>query len=435
MYNLGMFFLLQLVSVGIRIFASLLRLFGFGGTALPGLWVERYAPWLIGAYARQYATIVLVTGTNGKTTVQLALQQVLRFAGKHVVNNASGSNMLRGIATTILMAGMPPRGSILICEVEEATMPKLTALFSPHIIIMTNLFRDQLDAYGELHTTAQYLKKACLHAPDAIIVWNGDDSLLQTVCNNSSNKKYAFSLGSYASQFAYEGATSTTIQPMVAVKQSRTEGNLVTYTEAIDQSIQETVHFRFEPPGIYNVYNALATYTTARLLQIAPSSIVQGLETVRSPFGRGEQFSLAVSGNTIPIRMFLVKNPAGFSLVWDLLQQGDKPFSLVLALNDRIADGTDVSWIWDIRMQTITSGLLQTLCCTGLRAHDMALRMKYEGIVGTSLLIEPSLQKTLNHIMYHTNPNHPCFVLATYTAMNELRKHIGAHMDITPYQT
>lgn len=423
------------VSSCVRIVTCLLRLFGFGGTALPGLWVERYAPWLIGEYAKHYDTIVLVTGTNGKTTVQLALQRMLEEDRRHLVNNASGSNMLRGIASTVLAAGIPASGSVLLCEVEEATMPHLTRLLRAHIIVITNLYRDQLDAYGELHTTVKYLKDACLENPDATIIFNADDPLVSDACTGLPHKKQSISLGSYASQFAYEGSVPQKTDVTYEAQRIEVQEDLAIHIEVRDNGAERIFEFMFQPPGMYNAYNALAAYAASRALQVEHDTAIKGLEATRPPFGRGERFTVTASDAPLSLRMFLVKNPAGYGQVWSLLQTLTTPFSLVLALNDRVADGTDVSWIWDIRMPPFESGLLQTICCTGTRAHDMALRVKYEGIEGTSFLVEPSLEKALRHMVYHTNAHHPCFVLTTYTAMNELRKHLNQFVTVLPYQT
>ncbi len=176
-------------------FVGVLRFLGFGGTALPGIWVEKYYPALISQYAKYYKKVIFITGTNGKTTVQFALGKVLESAGYKVTGNFSGSNMLRGIATTLLAGGIPHEdtNSMLLCEVEEATMPKLTKYIHPDMIIVTNMYRDQLDAYGELDKTAEYIKNACQNSPDALLILNSDDPIITTLSAGLPHKKVMYS--------------------------------------------------------------------------------------------------------------------------------------------------------------------------------------------------------------------------------------------------
>lgn len=452
--------ILGLISLLVNGLIGILRLLGYGGTALPGLWVEKYAPWLISLYAKQYSKIILITGTNGKTTTQLALLKILEAADLKAVANISGSNMLRGIATVLMMAGNVQRArSVLLCEVEEATMPRLTTLLSADIIIVTNMYRDQLDAYGELDKTAEYIKKACQNNPNATLILNGDDPVVAQFSNALAHKKVFYSLGAYAQEFQYEGRIEDTHEiassvqsmidtprndrlnaksvgekkvPELLIKSITLNNDLSTESEFSYQGVD--IKAGFKPPGVYNVYNLLASYAAAQILSLSNEQIMRGLASVQAPFGRGEVVTFERNGRSLMFQIFLVKNPAGYSQAWNMLSEVQTPFNLILGLNDQIADGRDVSWIWDIQLKVLPRpDLLQLIAFTGRRAHDMALRMKYAGIAGTGHDIIIDIQHCLDNVVQKTNDGRPCFVLMTYTAMNEFRSALGKYVTMVPY--
>lgn len=464
--------MLTVLTVGTRIIVHILQRLGYGGTSLPGIWVEKHAPWLITRYASQYSCIILITGTNGKTTVQHCLLHLLKHTGRAVVSNTSGSNMLRGIATTLMIAGRPGKDATLVCEVEEATMPSLTRLLSAHVIVLTNLYRDQLDAYGELNKTAEYVTQSCLNNPQAMLVHNGDDPLIVRTVTPLTHAKHAYSLGALAGTFRYEGQVSIPQDAMVTVESVRlredlSSDSLVREGGAPPANPQDTPIVRpgmnahdpasadsaqlyskisrasargasfemhFQPPGLYNVYNALAAYTVGRLLGIAGSHLIEGLSTVSAPFGRGEQVVFVHEGKKIVLQLFLVKNPAGYAQVWDLLRHIRHPYYLVVGLNDKVADGRDVSWIWDINLPQLShADSLQHVCFTGTRADDMALRYKYASIRGTSQDIIQEISVCVDHLLEQIPSDRVCFALCTYTALNDLRSCLSRYTHIKPY--
>ncbi len=482
---------------------------GFGGTALPGVWVEKYFPSLISRYAKHYKKIIFITGTNGKTTVQLALGKVLGSAGYRVTGNFSGSNMLRGIATTLLAAGIPTQDmSVLLCEVEEATMPIITRYIHPDSIVITNMYRDQLDAYGELDKTAEYIKTACQNSPDATLVLNGDDPVIIRLSTALPHKKTTYSLGEYAKQFQYEGSPddmheiASSVQSTIdtprndASRESHNENSLsfsikvntptpasssrppVTgmegslsadsadsvgmtgisnnetrtrdrtpdiiarsivvnddlSTESQVESRGKTISLHFKPPGMYNVYNVLAVYTVAQGFGMQDDTIISTLANVQPPFGRGELVTFRKDGKLHIFQIFLVKNPAGYSQVWEMLRQIKTPFNLILGLNDNIADGRDVSWIWDIELgQFAHSDTVQLVSFTGRRAYDMALRLKYAEIAATTQNITPDIPTSLENILQRSTDGRRTFVLMTYTAMNQFRTALGQYVTLLPY--
>ncbi len=461
-------------------FVGVLRFLGFGGTALPGIWVEQYYPSLISQYAKQYKKIIFITGTNGKTTVQFALGKVLDSAGYKVTGNFSGSNMLRGIATTLLAGGIPHEdiNSILLCEVEEATMPKLTKYIHPDMIIVTNMYRDQLDAYGELDKTAEYIKNACQNSPDALLILNGDDPIITTLSAELPHNKVMYSLGGYAKQFQYEGRPqdiheiASSVQSTIDTPRNDVHGEShyensfslreahkerdeaisqmnVQMTDIVAKSIAmnddlstetqvesrgKMISIHFTPPGMYNVYNALAAYTASQELGVKEESVISALATVQPPFGRGEIVTFQKGGKTVTFQIFLVKNPAGYSQVWDMLRQIKIPFNLILGLNDNIADGRDVSWIWDIELTPFPrSDTIQLISFTGKRAYDMALRLKYAEIGATSQSTILDIPTSLENMIQKSTDGRHTFVLMTYTAMNHFRSALGDYVTLSPY--
>lgn len=432
---------LRIFSLMVNIFVRALRILGFGGTALPGIWVEKYYPSLLSQYAKLYKTTIFITGTNGKTTVQIALKKVLESAGYEVTGNFSGSNMLRGIATTLLARGIPKQSanSILLCEVEEATMPKISQFVHPNIIVVTNMYRDQLDAYGELDKTAEYIKSACLSSPSATLVLNSDDPVITKLSTKLPHKRTTYSLGEYAKQFQYEGslppterATATTSQ--VTATHIKLNADLSTETSVATHD--KTIKLTFQPPGVYNVYNALAVIAVGQVLGIQDDDIVDSLAQTQTPFGRGETVSLTKDGKNLVFQIFLVKNPAGYSQVWDMLRAIHTPFNLILGLNDNVADGRDVSWIWDINLTPfVRPDNLQILSFTGKRAHDMALRLKYAEIEATTQDSIPSITTCLESMIQKSADGRHTFVLMTYTAMNQFRSALGQYVRISSFSS
>jgi UDP-N-acetylmuramyl tripeptide synthase len=185
---------------------------------------------------------------------------------------------------------------------------------------------------------------------------------------------------------------------------------------------------------MYNVYNALAVYTVAQGFGIQDDKIISTLANVQPPFGRGEFVSFRKDGKLHTFQIFLVKNPAGYSQVWEMLRQIKTPFNLILGLNDNIADGRDVSWIWDIELAPFAhSDTVQLVSFTGKRAYDMALRLKYAEIAATSQNTTPDISASLENILQRSTDGRHTFVLMTYTAMNQFRTVLGQYVTLLPY--
>ena len=435
-----MFSLLYLLTYLTRLFVVVLKLFGNNGTALPGLWVERYMPSLIKYYAKQYKKVILITGTNGKTTTQHALASILRDAKIPFVSNASGSNMLRGIAATLLLAGpQRSRKAVFLCEVEEGTMPRLTKQVRADIIVITNLYRDQLDAYGELHTTARYINEACKQSAHAKLVVNGDDPQLVSLVKDLTHHLITYGVATeHRKTFAYEGESQDS-KKHVQATHIQINQDLTSFIE-VDDCIESknTLHtqIKFQPPGIYNVYNALAAYTVGRLIDIQPARLAASIQTVTPPFGRGEKIQVLTQGHVVTFHLFLVKNPAGFGQVWQLVQRVPDA-RLIVGLNDQVADGRDVSWIWDIDLERYydQTATIKSLLFTGRRALDMALRYKYAEITSFDTTIETDIEKAIDRVISASKESVQYTLLVTYTAMNHVRHVLSEYSPISSYSS
>jgi len=346
-----------------KIISCLLRLFSSrGGTALPGLIALKLNPNFIRQLAEQnQLKSIIITGTNGKTTTSRLLGEVFKLQGINFIHNRSGSNLLRGIASTLINQS-DGKGKIKttwgIWEVDEAAVKTAVKQLQPEIILFTNLSRDQLDRYGEVDSILKDWQEAVTFLPEkAMIVTN-------------QRLTSAFSK----------------IRPLFTFPQ--------------------------HPLAKYYLNHQEAVKTICRILNFKPGLIERVVAGFRPAFGRGEELVL----NQKPVKIFLVKNPAGFNAVWEMLhEQGKLNKRLLIILNDLIADGTDVSWIWDIDFNYLNLRKLPIII-SGTRTCDMALRLKYAGLNPDLLKIEFDLKKALTYS--------PDYILPTYTAMLKLRQII-----------
>jgi len=360
----------------VKLVQKLIKLIGRGqGTALPGLISERMAPELLAYFAKQIPLRVLITGTNGKTTTQNALTSILQANGKKVLANRSGSNMRRGLLSQFIGkcdANGKLHYDVAVLEIEEATLPKVVEELNPQYIIFTNLYRDQLDAYGEIDRTRKMFAKALELSPGSIAIINSDDPRLKDLTAGLINREVKFSLHpDYILDFKYEGDRKFEKSDFQADKVKINE-DLGTNFRVGEQE------YVCASPGIYNVYNALAAIVAAKLMDVSVADIKKGLLLMKAPFGRGE----VLKKNGITYRLLLAKNPAGLNLVFKLLLNTDNP-NLILLLNDKIADGRDVSWIWDADFELLRAINPDPIIIGGTRAEDLLLRLKY-GFGGVS---------------------------------------------------
>lgn len=434
----------QLLLIPIVAFAKLLtltlRLSGRGsGTALPGYLVGRYFPFALEALISQIPTVVAITGTNGKTTSQTMLSTMLdQLPRAKVLRNRAGANLSQGILSELLKQSNA-LGHLdfthAVLEVEEATLPRIARLIKPTIIAVTNLYRDQLDAYGEIDRTEKLIRDGIAQCPTAAVVVNGDDPRTARLTQGLGNATYYISLApEYARFLPYEGKLNQRDAQSQGLEATdiRINEDLTTDFAVHGQMQGAAIHIpqaTTVSPGFFHVYNALTAIGIASLLGIDGDTAVAGLKTFKPAFGRGEILTRQVGDKQVNYRLLLVKNPASFSLSLELLRN-IPALKLILAINDNTADGRDVSWLWDSELERLNSAEIAWVICTGIRAKDMAVRLKYA--LDTPLgpiPAEESIRQAIALSFDQARSGDTVFVLPTYTAMLEFRKLMGKTLD------
>jgi UDP-N-acetylmuramyl tripeptide synthase len=425
-----------------------------GGTTLPGKLLWRLDP---GALDRLAARLPLgsaiVSATNGKTTTTAMVAEIL--GGRvELAHNHAGANLVSGIMSALVAA--PGSAQLGLFELDEAHLPEVARRIRPRAICFGNLFRDQLDRYGELEQVAERWRRAVAELPDdTVVVANADDPQVGSLAErrvaavrfgiddvrhahplqHAADSKYCIRCGTpYEYAAAYVGHLGDYRCPNcgharpaldVAARAIELEGlDGSRFTLALPDS-EHAVRLRL--PGLYNVYNAVAAASLAHVLGAAPAEIVAGLERFAAAFGRSERIAVGDKG----LLVLLVKNPAGANEVVCTLLAAGPPRQAVMALNDAIADGKDVSWIWDVDFEPLLAGM-EHIVASGDRAAELALRVRYGGFAG-ELEVVPDLEQALDRGLALTEAGGELVVLPTYTAMLALRRIVAARGFVRPY--
>jgi UDP-N-acetylmuramyl tripeptide synthase len=416
-----------------------------GGTTAPGRLMLRLAPDALGRMARRLgAGSVLVSATNGKTTTAAMLAGALGRDGRPVVHNRAGSNMSWGVATALLDAGRRP-GELGLFEVDEAWLPRVAHEVGPRVLLLSNLFRDQLDRYGELELLADRWADLTreldgraafvLNADDPLVADLGrdrrgvtyfgleDDSQALPGLQHAADSKHCRNCGAaYSYDAVYLGHLGRyrclscgreRPHPDVSATQVKLYG--MSGSRISVRTPQGELSLALPLPGLYNVYNAVAALATALELGVPLATAGEALEAFAGAFGRVE--TIAIDGRRLSI--LLVKNPVGANEVLRTLTLESGDLDLWLALNDGIADGRDVSWIWDADFEVL-SGRVRRATCSGTRAEEMALRLKYAGVDDRSIAVDRDLGGSLDVAVRGAGSGR-VFALPTYTALLELR--------------
>jgi lipid II isoglutaminyl synthase (glutamine-hydrolysing) len=423
---------------------------GKGGTTAAGRVLLRLEPNAIAELSERLDRgSVLVSATNGKTTTSSMLAAILGEAHVPLVHNRAGSNMHWGVATALLDAGKS-RDELGLFEVDEAWLPAVADSVKPRLVLLSNLFRDQLDRYGELEllaerwaqTVAKHAEhtRFALNADDPLVADLGrpiendvyfgveDDSLALPELQHAADSKHCRNCGhAYVYDAVYLGHLGRYHCPNCGRRRPDPQviarkvalGGMTSASIELETPVGNT-RIELQLPGLYNVYNALAAATAALELGATLDQVRAGLEGFGGAFGRVER--IPVGGREVLI--LLVKNPAGANEVLRTLTLEDGQLDLWLALNDRIADGRDVSWIWDADFELL-AGRVRSLTCSGTRAEEMALRFKYAGI-DAQPVIDRDLASSLDKAVATGDRERPLFALPTYTALLELRDALAA---------
>jgi UDP-N-acetylmuramyl tripeptide synthase len=443
-----------------RAAAGLSRVVGAGGgTTLPGKLLWKLDP---GAVDRLAARLprgsALVSATNGKTTTTAMAASILAPAAR-LAHNRSGANLVSGVASALLAARDAELG---LFEVDEAALPEVARRVRPRAVCLGNLFRDQLDRYGELELLAQRWRGAVRDLPaESALVVNGDDPQVGDLARehaarpgitcvfglddprhasaelqHAADSKWCVRCGTpydYAAAYIGHlgdyrcGSCGHSRPPLdVCAREIELDGREGVSFELVTP--EGICRVELAVPGLYNVYNALAAASLSRSLGAPLVAIQGGLQGFSAAFGRFERIAI----DQRSLLVLLIKNPAGANEVVRTLVAGGPPSLLLVALNDEIADGRDVSWIWDVDFEPLLAGL-ERLVATGERAAELALRFKYAGLAPEAIEILPSLEEALDRGLELTAPGSELVALPTYTAMLGLRDLVARRGFVRPY--
>jgi UDP-N-acetylmuramyl tripeptide synthase len=426
-----------------------------GGTSLPGLVAQFTDPHLIGRLAAQARHgCVVVTGTNGKTTSSGLVASVLRSSGLRIWRNKEGSNLARGIATSLLRhAG--PSGRLVddgdgafVFEVDEAAFARIATDLKPRVTLVTNLFRDQLDRYGEVDTVAERWRVSLKRLPPStVLALNADDPAVAALADDNPGKTLYYGVESTPTH-----ENSDTLTQVIDTRTCPRCRALLTFAprfyshvghwscgkcgfsrpqpqisaRVISAGIEQARFLLDTPvgsgevtialPGLYNIYNALAAASVGVTMGVSFQAIADGLTRFTPAFGRAE----VISADGRNVRILLAKNPTGLNEVLRALASdtGSGRKHLLMLLNDRAADGEDVSWIWDADFEQL-AGTTASLAASGGRAYDLALRLKYAG--ETPQHVEQDVGAALTWALEQTPVGDTLFIIPTYTAMLAVR--------------
>jgi UDP-N-acetylmuramyl tripeptide synthase len=425
-----------------------------GGTTLPGKILWKVDPGAVDALARELpAGVAVVSATNGKTTTTAMAAEILG-AGTRLAWNRAGANLMSGIASALVAARHADLG---LFEVDEGALPEALQRTRPRVVVLSNLFRDQLDRYGELEIVAERWREAvaALPVPTSLVV-NADDSIVaelaagregvlrfglddvrqaRTGLQHAADSKYCIRCGApYTFAAAYVGhlgeyrcpACGHERPPLdVSARDIELRGLLASRFRLVAPAGETEIELAL--PGLYNVYNATAAASLCLALGVSLEDIRAGLARFSAAFGRFER--IPAGGKAIVL--LLIKNPAGANEVVRTLETGIPPV-LVVALNDAIADGQDVSWIWDVDFEPLLEHV-GVVIATGDRAAELGLRMRYGGLPEDRLEVVPSLERALDRGLSLVEAGTDLIVLPTYTAMLALRGILASRGDVRPY--
>jgi UDP-N-acetylmuramyl tripeptide synthase len=431
-----------------RAVGALSRLAGRGATSLPGKALVRMDPRAIGRLgARLPHGSAVLSATNGKTTTAAMVASILERRGERLVHNRAGANMAGGVATALLRGG----GDRGLFEVDEFWLDRVVPQLRPSALLLANLFRDQLDRYGELEAIAD--RWAAVVAgldPAAALVLDADDPLVADLgrerpgvvyfgvddpamamarMQHASDSKHCRRCGApYVYDAIYLGhlghyhcptGDAERPQPSVVASAVELRGTRGAAFDLLVGGQRRRVELPL--PGLYNVYNALAAAALAHALGASADEVVAGLRAVSPAFGRAETVTLAGTGAAAPreLSILLVKNPAGANEVLRTLVLEPGDHDLLGVLNDNVADGRDVSWIWDADFEVL-AGRIRRATCAGTRAEELAVRLKYAGVAPERIAVAPDVERALDAAA--ADGDGRLYALPTYTAMLALRE-------------
>lgn len=391
-----------------------------GGSALPGLFVEKISPSFVPKTLSQLPLgVVVISGTNGKTTTTKMVVALLESQGLKVFTNRTGSNFVRGVAAALLgemsISGKL-KADIAVLELDEAHAVQFVKVVKPKYSLLLNVMRDQLDRFGEIDNTAKLLAKIAENTTDIVVLNREDNRILSIGSDLPRNKAVYYGLDSTLKKLFpnddnlhHINKENTPELPKADVVLAKLSGDRATFT--LDaQPIEASLKLK----GIHNVFNAAGALALSRaiLTYSQPKSLVDALSSVEPAFGRGE--SLLINGH--PLEINLVKNPSGFRISLASLEKDN--YKTMVAINDNYADGRDMSWLWDVDFRSLDN----ISVVSGVRAYDMATRLQYDEV--SVEYVDTDLRSALQQFISE-NPDNPKRIYCTYTSMLQIRKELA----------
>lgn len=435
-----------------------LRLLRRGGTTLPGKLAFKVYPGILASMAKNFE-IIMVTGTNGKTTTTRIIEEILKNNQVDYITNKSGANLLSGITTTFIQAvtlSGKPKHKVALIESDEAAFNQVTKHLQPKAVVVTNFFRDQLDRYGELYSTLNAVKSGLDRLDNkTTIILNADDSMCASLGQNITKEVFYYGVSQDVTQgnpkdintdamfcinckckyeytnhiYGHLGGFFCTNcgykRPAAhlectAIQEAGSSFTTVDWT-CTSPLVAETqlINTRINLPGLYNVYNAMAAAACGLSLKYSVETVKSSLQSFECGFGRMEVINVGDKS----IKLILVKNPTGFNQVLNFLSMENQDLNIAFLINDNLADGTDISWLWDVDFEQLNnaSEKICTLITSGVRGEDMAVRLKYAGLDTKKIRIIKDYQLLLERGLLQTPSGGYFYILPTYTAMLEIR--------------
>ena len=431
-----------------RLIKTACRLTGRQGVTLAGKAALSIYPPILKELAKEVKKdIFVVCGTNGKTTTNNLLADLLSADGNKVICNRTGSNMLNGVVSAfVLGAGLNGHlnADYACIEIDEASTVRVFPHFQPDYMVLTNLFRDQLDRYGEIDITMDLLSRAMKMAPRMKVLVNGDDSLSTYLAMDNENPWASYGISTQVMQeentaeiregrfckrcgekmeyhFYHYSQLGDYYCPRCGFKRPVLDfdGTNVNLSDGIAFDVNG-FHVKANYRGFYNVYNILAVYGAASLAGVSLDRFNEILGNYKPQFGRNELFE--ISGTKVMLN--LAKNPAGFNQNIAAVMTDTSPKDIIILINDNSQDGTDVSWLWDVDFDRLKDADAASITVYGLRCQDMRLRLKYVDIPSD---LEPDIEKAITAKIQNGTKN--LYVLVNYTGLysthNILKKMEG----------
>lgn len=428
-----------------------LHLFKSAGTSLPGYMAMKISNNFL-SFISKYCkkSIYTITGTNGKTTTSGLFAHILKSDKNSVLHNDKGANMPSGIATSLAVGYKPlSKFDYAVLETDEAYLTKLYDYLKADFLFITNLFRDQLDRYGELDTTAKKIQEAIEKNPELTLFVNADDPMLTELGKN--NKRIFFGFEEIAFELSQSNSQAPAETVICSCKNNlsyeerfyahigkyycqncgkkRQSPDYKGFAKIYDNHSEITIKYSQENTekeytfktnliGLYNAYNVLAAISGALHAGISTETIQNALETYKTAFGRTE--TLLINGKKVLVQ--LIKNPTGASEVLRTVNPNVSK-KLLIAINDNYADGRDISWLWDTDFEKLADYNIP-VTVSGIRAYDMATRLKYAGLNESKIVINQNLKEAFLNSLNEINDSEQLLILPTYTALMEMQKYL-----------